>query len=283
VPGLAHTATCARFGASHFQGRDHEPMSSPKGNDDSEIFDVASGLDTLAVGSSPAQSFAILDAVMAQALGMAMFNAVNSQQNAAIVRSAALTLACTVLLSLPVSHLDEGQVKATKEALRMGAAPNSNEPEAAQAPAQEGRTGQPKAASPGVQDGTTSGTAHPPQVNAQEINAQVVNAQVVDAINQTQRAVMDPQVVLTSGAGKAFQSAAQSAAITVQDAADALRSISIIATTASGVAMAQFLATGDPKYLHGVTAAQEMIKVATADYANIGAAAETMLKGFPSG
>jgi hypothetical protein len=36
-----------------------------------------------------------------------------------------------------------------------------------------------------------------------------VNAQIIDVINQVQRALMDPQVVRTSGAGKAYQSVAQ--------------------------------------------------------------------------
>lgn len=70
-----------------------------------------------------------------------------------------------------------------------------------------------------------------------------VNAQVIDVINQVQTATMATTVVKTSGAGKAYQSVAQSAAIAVQDAADALRNVSTIATTAAGVAMAQYLAT----------------------------------------
>ncbi|MBC2806418.1 hypothetical protein C3Y94_025010, partial [Rhizobium ruizarguesonis] len=49
-----------------------------------------------------------------------------------------------------------------------------------------------------------------------------VNAQVIDVINQVQTATMSASVVKTSGAGKAYQSVAQSAAIAVQDAADAL-------------------------------------------------------------
>ncbi len=65
----------------------------------------------------------------------------------------------------------------------------------------------------------------------------IVNAQVVDVINKVQAATMAPQVVLTSGAGKAYQSVAQSSAIAVQDAADALRNISTIATTAAGAAL----------------------------------------------
>ncbi|MGJ4902504.1 hypothetical protein ACQR10_28820 [Bradyrhizobium sp. HKCCYLRH2060] len=110
-----------------------------------------------------------------------------------------------------------------------------------------------------------------------------VDAQIIDVINQVQKATMAPQVVLTSGAGKAYQSVAQSAAIAIQDAADALRNVSTIATTASGVAMAQLLATGEPKYAEALVTAQSMMKSATDDFAQIGAAASTILKNFPSG
>jgi hypothetical protein len=110
-----------------------------------------------------------------------------------------------------------------------------------------------------------------------------VNAQVIDVINQAQLATMSPQVVLTSGAGKAYQSVAQSTAIAVQDATDALRNISTIATTAMGVAMAQFLATGDPKYATAITQAQGLVQGATEDYAKLGTAAAAVLKGFPAG
>lgn len=110
-----------------------------------------------------------------------------------------------------------------------------------------------------------------------------VNPQVIDVINQVQLATMSPQVVLTSGAGKAYQSVAQSTAIAVQDAADALRNISTIATTASGVAMAQYLATGDAKYTNVISEAQRMMQAATEDFHRIGGAAATVLKGFPAG
>jgi hypothetical protein len=109
-----------------------------------------------------------------------------------------------------------------------------------------------------------------------------VDARILDAVNQIQAAVLSPQVVRTSGAGKAYQSVAHSASIAVQDAADALRGISIIAATGSGVAMTRFLATGDAKYLLGITAAQDMVKLATEDFARISAAAAEALKGFPS-
>jgi type IV secretory pathway TrbF-like protein len=110
-----------------------------------------------------------------------------------------------------------------------------------------------------------------------------VNGQILEVITQVQTATMGPQVVLTSGAGKAYQSVAQSAAIAVQDATDALRNVSTIATTAVGVAMAQLLATGDPKYSVALTQAQSLMTSATEDYAAIGAAATLVLKNFPSG
>ncbi len=110
-----------------------------------------------------------------------------------------------------------------------------------------------------------------------------VNAQVIDVINQSAMAVMQPQVVLTSGAGKAYQSVAQSAAIAVQDAADALRNVSTIATTAVGVAMAQYLATGDSRYLTAMTQAQSMMQSATGDFKAIGTAAGEVLSQFPAG
>lgn len=110
-----------------------------------------------------------------------------------------------------------------------------------------------------------------------------VNAQVIDIINQAQTATMSHQVVLTSGAGKAYQSVAQSTAIAVQDATDALRNISTIATSAAGIAMAQFLATKDPKYQPVIDAATKLMKDAADDYAKIGATASTILSQFPAG
>lgn len=110
-----------------------------------------------------------------------------------------------------------------------------------------------------------------------------VNGQVIDVINQVQQATMSPQVVMTSGAGKAYQSVAQSTALAVQDATDALRNVSTIATTALGVAMAQFLATGDPKYALAVGLAQKMMQGATDDFSNVGLAATTVIKNYPAG
>jgi UDP-N-acetylmuramoylalanine-D-glutamate ligase len=114
------------------------------------------------------------------------------------------------------------------------------------------------------------------------MDSAVVNSQVIDIINQAQKATMDPQVVLTSGAGKAYQSVAQSTAIAIQDATDALRNISTIATTATGVVVAQML-VGDDKNAPLLSDIQNIMQSATKDYVAIGQAAAGILSQFPSG
>jgi hypothetical protein len=110
-----------------------------------------------------------------------------------------------------------------------------------------------------------------------------VDPSIVDAVNQTQMATMSPQVVLTSGAGKAYQAVAQSAAIAIQDAVDALRHTSAIATTASGIALTQFLASGDPRYLDALSQTQAMVTAAIENFERAGGAAIQILEVFPSG
>jgi hypothetical protein len=110
-----------------------------------------------------------------------------------------------------------------------------------------------------------------------------VNPQVVDAINQVQAATMAPQVVLTAGAGKAYQMVAQTAALAIQDAADTLRNMSTIAYTAQGVAMALLLETGDLKYVDVMAQAQKLLQDANANFAATGEAAAAVLKSFPTG
>ncbi|MEA3062530.1 MAG: hypothetical protein QOJ94_2311 [Sphingomonadales bacterium] len=111
--------------------------------------------------------------------------------------------------------------------------------------------------------------------------ADTINAQIIDVINNAQKATLDYAVVTTSGAGKAYQSISQSAAIAIQDATDALRNISTIATTTAGVAMAQFMATQDDTYLLAMKQAQDMMTSATADFSKIGEAAKNILTDFP--
>jgi hypothetical protein len=109
------------------------------------------------------------------------------------------------------------------------------------------------------------------------------NPQVIDTINQVQLATMAPQVVMTSGAGKAYQSVAQSSAIAVQDSADAMRNLSTIATTAIGIAMAQLLATKDAQYVTVIAAAQQVMTQANVEFGQVGATAAAIVKGYPAG
>jgi hypothetical protein len=110
-----------------------------------------------------------------------------------------------------------------------------------------------------------------------------VDPTIIDAINQTELATMSPQVVATGGAGKAYQAVAQSAALAIQDAVDALRRTTAIATSASGIALAQFLASGDPRYLEVLSRTQAMMTSAIDDFAKAGDVAARILKEFPSG
>jgi hypothetical protein len=110
-----------------------------------------------------------------------------------------------------------------------------------------------------------------------------VDPVIVDAINQTEMATMQQQVVKTGGAGKAYQAVAQSAALAIQDAVDALRHTSTVATSASGMALAQFLASGDPRYLDVLAQTQAMVTKGIEDLRATGAAAAQIVKDFPSG
>lgn len=89
--------------------------------------------------------------------------------------------------------------------------------------------------------------------------------------------------VRQEGAGKAYQSVAQSTAIAIQDATDNLRNINTISSTALGVAMAQYLATGESKYAKAIELAQSMSTQAAASFLTIGTNASDVLKGYPSG
>lgn len=76
-------------------------MSNELGTVNSQIVDSMTGVVTLLSGQAPSQSFGLLDAVMAETLGMAMHNAVSRQQGASVIGSAAVTAACAKMLTVP--------------------------------------------------------------------------------------------------------------------------------------------------------------------------------------
>lgn len=69
------------------------------GTVNSQVLDSVNTVATLISGQAPSQATAMLDTVMAEAIGMAMYNAVNRQQNAGMVSSAAVTSACARMLN----------------------------------------------------------------------------------------------------------------------------------------------------------------------------------------
>ncbi len=90
-----------------------------------------------------------------------------------------------------------------------------------------------------------------------------------------------PSVIKEAIDGKAYQSIAQSTAIAVQDAADYLRNISTISSTAVGVAMSRLIATGDMgTYNQVVTSASNLVANGANDFRAIGTSATDILKNF---
>lgn len=71
------------------------------GTVNSQIVDSVSSVVALNGGTAPAQAFAMLDTVMIETLGMAMYNAVSRQQGASMIGSAAVTAACAKMLGTP--------------------------------------------------------------------------------------------------------------------------------------------------------------------------------------
>jgi len=95
--------------------------------------------------------------------------------------------------------------------------------------------------------------------------------------------VITPQIIMAEGAGKAYQSVAQSTALAVQDATDNLRNINTICATAIGVAMAQFLETKDASYVTAIELANKMSVEAASNFQMVGVNAAAVLKAYPSG
>lgn len=65
-----------------------------------QIVDAVDFTNYTTLGNAAAQSSAMLDALMAETVGMAMYNAVNTQQNAQMIGSAAVTAACARMLKI---------------------------------------------------------------------------------------------------------------------------------------------------------------------------------------
>jgi hypothetical protein len=66
-----------------------------------QIVESVADVVTLNCGEAPSQSAAMLDIVMAETMGMSMYNAVSRQQSSSMVGSAAVTSACAKMLQTP--------------------------------------------------------------------------------------------------------------------------------------------------------------------------------------
>lgn len=66
-----------------------------------QIVESVADVVTLNIGQAPSQSSAMLDVVMAETIGMTMYNAVSRQQSSSTVSSAAITAACAKMLQTP--------------------------------------------------------------------------------------------------------------------------------------------------------------------------------------
>jgi len=66
-----------------------------------QIVESVADVVTLNIGEAPSQSSAMLDVVMAETIGMTMYNAVSRQQSSSTVGSAAVTAACAKMLQTP--------------------------------------------------------------------------------------------------------------------------------------------------------------------------------------
>jgi len=65
----------------------------------SQITESVSQVQTSTIHESPAQSFAILDLVMAETVGMGMHNAINAQHSMQMMSSAAITATCARMIN----------------------------------------------------------------------------------------------------------------------------------------------------------------------------------------
>jgi hypothetical protein len=110
----------------------------------------------------------------------------------------------------------------------------------------------------------------------------ILNPQLLDSMKQVRSAVTYPDITIDTGSGKAFNFVAQAAAMAVQDATDNLRNISIMSTTAIGVAMTQLISSGDIRTWGPVVqVAQTLVRNCADDFQIIGTQAAEVLRSFP--
>ncbi|MDJ0903674.1 MAG: hypothetical protein QNJ55_33270 [Xenococcus sp. MO_188.B8] len=104
-------------------------------------------------------------------------------------------------------------------------------------------------------------------------------------ITQINAQLLDPTVVKTMGAGRAYQSVATSMAITVQDATDYLRTSSVVCQAGIAALTAQYVATDGlkpPNYEDNIQALAQTMEKSIGIFTKMGEAAAKVLEAFPS-
>ena len=74
----------------------------------------------------------------------------------------------------------------------------------------------------------------------------------------------------TAAVNSAQQSIAQSSAIALADATDNLRNLNTLSTTAIGVALSQYIETGDTKFSGIIQEAQQVVTRGTDNFSAVG-------------
>ena len=103
-----------------------------------------------------------------------------------------------------------------------------------------------------------------------------------DELAKISAQVLDPKVVKTMGAGKAYQSVATSMAITVQDATDYMRTVSVVCQSAIAVFTVKLVATQDPQYAEKIGKVTQTMEKSIKVFKEMGTAASEVLNNFPS-
>lgn len=80
-----------------------------------------------------------------------------------------------------------------------------------------------------------------------------------------------------SAINTAQQSIAQSTAIALSDATDNLRNLNTLSTTAIGVALSQYLETGDAKFSNVIAEAQNVVTRGAENFSSVGEKIVTVL------
>ncbi|KGJ87965.1 hypothetical protein [Colwellia psychrerythraea] len=80
-----------------------------------------------------------------------------------------------------------------------------------------------------------------------------------------------------SAINTAQQSIAQSTAIALSDATDNLRNLNTLSTTAIGVALSQYLETGDAKFSNIIAEAQNVVTRGAENFSSVGEKIVTVL------